>query len=389
MKRIVLAYSGGLDTTCCLHWLRKKGFEVICFSADLGSEFSPADLRRRALKTGASKIYIKDLKKEFAQDYILPSFRAGAVYQGRYVLSTALARPLIAKYLVEIAKQEKAEYVAHGCSAKGNDQVRIEAGVKLLKPELKIIAPLREWELLSREDEIAYAKKHDLPLGITRKKIYSIDKNIWGLSIEGGALENLSLLPPKNSFILVKPGESAAKRAETVKIEFRKGIPLKLNGKRISFVSLLYRLNAIGARQGVGRTDLIEDRVIGIKTREVYEAPAAWILIKAREELESLVWDRKTRWLRNILAAEYAELVYQGFWFSHLRQSLDSFFSSLAEKLSGSITLKLYKGNILPLARDSVFSLYQRTTATYGKEDKFKREYSRGFIELFTKSYRH
>ena len=387
MRKVILAYSGGLDTTCCLRWLQERGFEVICFSAGLGSEFSPSDLRQRALKSGARKIYLKDLKAEFASEYILPVLKAGAVYQNRYVLSTALSRPLIAKYLVKIAEQERAGFVAHGCSAKGNDQLRIEAGVKLLNPRLKIVAPLREWNLISRQDEIAYAQEHNLPLKVSGKKIYSIDKNIWGLSVEGGDLEDLGKEPPLNSFVTVRPPALALSSPKDITLEFRKGVPVKLNGRKRKFVDILKSLNILGARCGIGRTDLVEDRVVGLKSREVYEAPAAWLLLKAREELDSLVLDKKSRRLKNILSNEYAELVYQGFWFSRLRLSLDKFFDSLSEKANGIIKLRLYRGNITVISRKARASLYRKEQATYGERDEFPREYAQGFIKLFSRSY--
>ncbi|MCM8831824.1 MAG: argininosuccinate synthase, partial [Candidatus Omnitrophica bacterium] len=294
MKKVVLAYSGGLDTSCCIRWLIDKGFKVICFSADIGSEFKPSQLRERALKTGAYKIYIKDLKEEFANEYILRALKAGSIYEGKYVLSTALARPLIATHLVEIAKKEKAKFIAHGCTAKGNDQVRFDISVRLLAPNLNIIAPLREWELKSREDEIKYAKKNNIPIKTTEEKIYSIDKNIWGVSVEGGVLEDLNVEPPENSYYFLKSPLEAENKETYVEIVFREGMPVKLNGRTMKFLQIIEKLNEIGARNAIGRTDLIEDRVVGIKSREIYEAPAAWILHTAHKELENLVLDRET-----------------------------------------------------------------------------------------------
>ena len=347
MKKIILAYSGGLDTSCCLEWLRDRGFEVICFSANLGSEFSPQNLERRAKKSGIKKIYIKDLRSEFAKDYILPSLKASAVYQGKYLLSTALGRPLIAKHLVDIAKKEGAKYVGHGCSAKGNDQVRFDIAVKSLDSKLKIIAPLREWELTSRESEIAYAKKKKIPITATKKKIYSIDQNIWGVSIEAGILEDLTNEPKEDPFVFTQSLAKAPGKPEYITIEFSRGKPVKLNNKAISLVGLIEKLNKIGGKHCIGRTDLVEDRTVGIKSREIYEAPAAWILYTAHKELEHLTLDRETLYFKEMMALKYSQLVYQGLWFSDLKKGLDGFTNTVEARVSGKITLKLYKGNII------------------------------------------
>ena len=388
MKKIILAYSGGLDTTCCIKWLKDKGFNVVCFSANLGSEFSPKDLNTRALKSGASKIIIKDLRDEFAKNYILPSLKADAVYEGKYLLSTSLGRPLIAKHLVEAAKKEGAKFVAHGCTAKGNDQVRLEVAINILNPRLKIIAPLREWELNCREEEIFYAKKHKLPIKSTKERIYSIDKNIWGVSIEGGDLENLSIKPPINSYYLVKPLNKALDKEVSLSVEFYKGTPVKLNNKRIKFTEIIDRLNKIGAKCGIGRTDLIEDRVVGIKSREVYEAPAAWILYTAHKELEHLTLDREVLFYKDMAALKYSQLVYQGLWFSNIRISVDKMIEETQKKVSGKISLKLYKGNIVISKRESGDSLYRRSLATYGEKDKFDRGMAQGFIKLWGMPFR-
>ena len=388
MKKVVLAYSGGLDTSCCVNWLKGRGFKVICFSANLGSEFSPYDLKTRAVKSGADKIYIKDLKKEFAYDYILPALCANAVYEGKYVLSTALGRPLIAKYLVEVAKKEKAAFVAHGSTAKGNDQVRLELSIRILSPRLKIIAPLREWDLASREDEIEYAKKNKIPIKASRSKIYSIDQNIWGVSIEGGNLEDLNKEPVLNSYVFVKPLKSSLNKEVYIDIEFLKGVPYKINSQKMDLVSIIEKLNKLGASCGIGRTDLIEDRVIGIKSREVYEAPAAWILHTAHRELESLTLDKETLALKEFISSKYAQLVYQGLWFSEAKKSLDAFIEKAQEKACGAIGLKLYKGNIVIVKRSSPYALYAKKLATYGKDDKFDRNLSEGFIKLFGLPYR-
>ena len=386
-KKLVLAYSGGLDTSCCLKWLKDQGFKVVCFSADLGSEFSPAELKKKVAKSKGVKLYIKDLKKEFAEEYILPSLKAGALYQGKYLLNTALGRPLIAKHLVEVAKKEKASFVAHGCTAKGNDQVRIEVGVKALNPKLKVIAPLREWELTSRESEIAYAKKNKIPISNTKKKIYSIDQNIWGVSIEAGVLESLNNEPGEDAFVLTQSLKKAPMKPQYITIEFKKGKPIKLNNKAIDFVTLIEKLNKIGGKHCIGRTDLVEDRVVGIKSREVYEAPAAWILHAAHKELESLVLDRETLYFKEVIALKYSQLVYQGLWFSTLKKSLDNFVNGTQNAVSGKIILKLCKGNIIIAKRSSPLSLYREELATYGEGDKFNRDWAQGFINIWSQPF--
>ncbi len=383
MEKVILAYSGGLDTSCCIKWLQEKGFEVICFSANLGSEFSPKELQQKAKKSGIKKLYIKDLKKEFADEYILNSLKAGAVYEGKYLLSTALGRPLIAKHLVDIARKEGAKYVAHGCTAKGNDQVRIEVGVKSLDSKLEIIAPLREWELTSRDSEISYAKKNKIPISTTKEKIYSIDKNIWGVSIEAGILEDLKNEPKEDAYILTQSLEKAPQRAQTINIEFDKGKPVKLNNQKLDLVDLIEKLNKIGGKHSVGRTDLLEDRSVGIKSRENYEAPAAWILYKAHKELEHLVLDKETLYFKEIVSLKYAQLSYQGLWFSKVKDSLDAFIGETQKGVTGKITLKLYKGNIIISKRESKNSLYSKELATYGKKDKFNRDWAQGFINIW------
>jgi argininosuccinate synthase len=387
MKKVVLAYSGGLDTSCCIQWLKDRGFDVVCFSANLGSEFSPADLKKRAIKSGASKIYIKDLRQEFAKDYILKWLKADALYEGKYVLSTSLGRPLIARHLVEIAKKEKAEFVAHGCTGKGNDQVRFEATCAILAPGVKTIAPLREWELSSREEEIEYAKKHNIPITATKEKLYSIDKNIWGVSVEGGVLEDLTNEPPQNSYYFVKPLNKTLNKEVYVEIDFDCGVPVKLNGKTLEPVSLIEKLNKIGAAAGVGRSDCIEDRVVGIKSREIYEAPAAWILYTAHKELEALTLDKETIAFKEIVGQKYSQLVYQGLWFTGLRQAFDAFIDETQKYVTGKIILKLYKGNIIVAKRISKNSLYKKAFATYGEGDKFDRTMAEGFIKILAMPY--
>ena len=388
MKKLVLAYSGGLDTSCCIPWLKERGFDVICFSANLGSEFAPADLKKRAIKSGASKIYVKDLRKEFAYDYILPALKAGAVYEGKYLLSTALGRPLIAKHLVDVAKKEKAGFVGHGCTGKGNDQVRLEVSVNVLSPKLKVVAPLREWDLASREEEIDYAKKHKIPIKTTKEKPYSIDKNIWGVSVEGGILENLNVEPPANSYVFVKPCKQALNKEVYVEIEFNKGVPVKLNKKPMDLVTLIEKLSNKGASCGIGRTDLIEDRVVGIKSREIYEAPAAWILHTTHKELENLTLDRETLFYKETLSSKYAQLVYQGLWFTKFKRTIDVLVDATQGAVSGTVVLKLYKGNIIVVKRQSRNALYKKELATYSKGDKFDRSMAEGFIKLWGLPYK-
>ncbi|MCF7869630.1 MAG: argininosuccinate synthase [Candidatus Omnitrophica bacterium] len=387
-QKLILAYSGGLDTSCCLKWLQDKGFEVICFSANLGSEFLPEEIKTKAKQGGASKVYVKDLRKEFSQDYILSALKAGALYQNKYLLSTALGRPLIAKYLVEIAKSENAKFVAHGCSGKGNDQIRLELAVKSLAPELEIVAPLRSWELNSREEEIDYAKKNNISVESTKNKIYSIDKNIWGVSIEAGLLEDLGNSVPEEAFILTRSAQEAPENSEKLEIEFFKGKPVKVNKKSISLTHLIEKLNKIGGRHAIGRTDLVEDRVVGIKSREIYEAPAAWILYKALAEIKELVFTKEMLEFKEIIAERYADLTYRGFWFYELKNSLDAFLEESSNKLTGKVRFKLYKGNIITLKRSSKYSQYKKSLATYGKKDSFSREWAEGFINILANPFR-
>ncbi|MFO7841488.1 MAG: argininosuccinate synthase [Fidelibacterota bacterium] len=383
-KKIILAYSGGLDTTCAIPWLKENGFdEVICFSANLGSEFTPEDLIRRGKATGASKVYVKDLRKELADDYLIRGLKANAVYEDKYVLSTAYGRPLIAKYLVELAQKEGIDHVAHGCSAKGNDQVRLDVAVKMLQPELKIIAPLRYWELSSRESEIEYAEQKNLPIKLTKEKIYSIDQNIWGIAIECGALEDLRNEAPEDSYMIARKIENTPDVPEYVSIDFEKGVPVALNNEKMEFAAILEALNETAGRHGVGRTDMVEDRIVGIKSREIYEAPAAWTLLHAHKELEAAVLDRETLAFKEVVSQKYAQLVYQGLWFTRLRKSLDAFIDKTQEHVTGTIKLKLFKGNITVASRDTCYSLYKMNLATYGDEDEFVRENAEAFIDLY------
>jgi argininosuccinate synthase len=387
MKKIVLAYSGGLDTSCAVKWLKDQNYDVICFAADLGQGEDFDLIKERAVAAGASKIHIKDLQDEFLDDFVLPALKANAIYEGKYLLATALGRPLIAKYLVEIAHKEKAQAVAHGCTGKGNDQVRFEVTAGILDPKLEIIAPVREWEFKSRDEEIEYALANNIPIDVTKKKPYSIDRNIWGISIEAGVLEDLEKEPPEDAYLITRAQSNISSFGKYIEVYFEKGVPKKLDGKAYKLKTLINHLNEIGATYGVGRTDLVENRLVGIKSREIYEAPAATILYTAHKELESLVLDRELAHFKEIVSLKYAELVYYGLWYSNLKQALDRFVESTQKHVSGSIRLKLSKGNCIAVGRKSKHSLYKKELSTYGKEDKFDQKLAKGFIKLWAMPY--
>jgi argininosuccinate synthase len=392
MKKVVLAYSGGLDTSCIVRWLKEKGYEVICFVADLGQGLGQGEsfeaIEERALAAGASKVYIRNLQEEFIDDFIIPALKANAVYEGKYLLATALGRPLIAKYLVQIAHKEKAGAVAHGCTGKGNDQVRIEVAVGILDPRLEIIAPVREWEFKSREDEIEYALKHNIPIGVTKKKPYSVDRNIWGISIEAGVLENLEQEPPEDAYMITKSPTHTLSYPRYIEVTFEKGIPKKIDGKVFKLKNLINYLNELGGQFGVGRSDMVENRLVGIKSREVYEAPAATILYTAHKELEALVLDRELAHFKEMISLKYAELVYYGLWFSALKEALDGFVEKTQKAVSGTIKLRLSKGACVAVGRKSRNSLYKKELSTYGKEDKFDQKLAEGFIKLWGMPYK-
>ncbi len=388
MGKVVLAYSGGLDTSCAIQWIKENyGLDVICFSAFIGEVKNAAALRKRALATGASKAYIVDLKAEFARDFILPALHAHAKYEDGYLLATSLGRPLIAKHLVEVAHKEKAEYVAHGCTGKGNDQVRIEVGVHTLDSKLKIIAPLKEWSFKSREEEIEYAQSRNIPIQATKKSPYSIDKNIWGVAIEAGHLEDPWTEPSDESYMMTVPPSKAPKNPVYVTIDFKNGVPVRLNGKTMPLVSLIEKLNEIGGRYGVGRLDMIENRLVGIKSREIYEAPGASILMYAHESLEALVLDRELIHYKQVLSHKYAELVYYGLWFTPLKEALDAFFREHQKRVNGTVRLKLDRGHIIMAGRKSPNSLYQEKLATYSAGDTFDHTAANGFIKLWGLPY--
>lgn len=388
MKKIVLAYSGGLDTSCAVRWLKEQGYEVICFIADLGQGEDFGAIESRALAAGAAKVYIRDIQDEFIQDFCMPALKANAVYEGKYLLATALGRPLIAKYLVNIAHKEKANAVAHGCTGKGNDQVRLEVTVGILDPKLEIVAPVREWEFKSREEEIEYASTFNIPIDVTKKKPYSIDRNIWGVSIEAGVLENLEQEPPEDAYLITKSQTHISSYAKYIEISFEKGTPKRIDGKARKLKTLINQLNEIGGLCGVGRTDVVENRLVGIKSREIYEAPAATILHIAHKELESLVLDRDLTHFKDTVSLKYAELVYYGLWYSPLKEALDSFVASTQKCVTGTIKLKLFKGNCIAVARKSPYSLYKKELATYSKEDKFNQKLAEGFIKIWGMPYK-
>ncbi len=388
MKKVVLAYSGGLDTSCAVRWLKHQGFDVICFVADLGQGEDFGLIEERALVAGASKVYIKDLQDEFIEDFILPALKANAIYEGKYLLATALGRPLIAKYLVQIAHKEKAAAVAHGCTGKGNDQVRFEVTAGILDPKLEIIAPVREWEFKSREEEIEYAKTNGIPIDVTKKKVYSIDRSLWGVSIEAGILEDLEQEPPEDAYIMTKSPTHVSTYPKYIEIYFEKGVPKKIDGKVYKLKSLISELNEIGGHYGVGRSDLIENRLVGIKSREIYEAPAATILYTAHKELESLVLDREMAHFKEVVALKYSELVYYGLWYCPLKDSLDDFVASSQKNVTGSIRLKLSKGTCVAVGRKSSHSLYKKELSTYGAQDKFNQKLAEGFIKIWGMPYK-
>jgi argininosuccinate synthase len=385
IKKVVLAYSGGLDTSVIVPWLRNNydGCEVICFCADLGQEEELDGLEEKAIKSGASKLYIRDLREEFLRDFVFPTMQAGAVYEREYLLGTSFARPLIAKHLVEIAEIEGADAVAHGCTGKGNDQVRFELTVMALNPKLKIIAPWREWNIRSRQDALAYALEFNVPVSATEKSIYSRDRNIFHLSHEGGLLEDPWNEPESAMFTLTTDPEKAPDEAEYVEIGFDKGIPVSLNGENLDPITLFQRLNKIAGKHGVGRADIVENRLVGMKSHGVYETPAGTVLRRAHQALESMCLDKHTMHYKDFVAVKYAELVYNGMWYTRLREALDAFIQITQELVTGVVRLKLYKGNIIIAGRKSPFSLYREDYASFGEEDVYNQKDAEGFIALF------
>jgi argininosuccinate synthase len=384
IKKVVLAYSGGLDTSVIVPWLKEHyDCEVICFTADVGQGEDLSGLEAKARKSGASQLVIKDLREEFASDYLFPMLRSGAVYERKYLLGTSAARPLIAKHLVDTAHETGADAIAHGATGKGNDQVRFELTVMALDPRLRIIAPWREWEIRSREDAIAYASQHGIPISATLKSIYSRDANLWHLSHEGGPLEDPWLEPEEAMYQLSVSPEAAPEEPAHVEIEFDSGTPVAIDGVKMSPANVVASLNKLGGDHGIGRVDLVENRLVGMKSHGVYETPGGTILLAAHREIESLVLDRETLHFKDLVALKYAELVYNGLWFTPLREALDAFVDSTQGPVTGAARLKLYKGNVIPVGRKSKLSLDREDFATFGQEDVYDQSDAEGFIHLY------
>lgn len=386
MKKVVLAYSGGLDTSVIIPWLKEKygqELEIVCYAADLGQGKDLEPLHDKAIKSGAAKIYIDDLREEFLTDYVFPALKAGALYEGQYPLATALGRPLIAQKMIDVAKAEKADAVCHGCTGKGNDQVRFDVTFAALAPELKIIAPLREWDMTSREEEIEYAHKHGIDVPVTKESPYSLDLNLWGQSIECGVLEDPWNEPPADAYVITQAPEQAPNEPAYLEIQFEKGTPVAVNGTKLDPIALVECLNQLGYTHGVGRLDMVENRLVGIKSREIYEAPAATILFNAHKALEALTLERELAHYKQKLAHDYANMVYYGQWFSPLREALDAFVTSTQQWVSGDVRVKLYKGSAVVVGRKSAYSLYDESLATYTIADKFDHKAAEGFIKCF------
>lgn len=383
-KKVVLAYSGGLDTSVIIPWLIENyGYEVIAMCADLGQGDDLDFVRQKAIKTGASKVYVEDLREVFVTDYIWPTLKAGAVYEGKYLLGTSMARPLIAQALARIAETEGAEAIAHGATGKGNDQVRFELTIKALAPHLKIIAPWRLWDIRSREDAIDYAEKRGIPVPVTKARPYSMDANLWHLSHEGADLEDPWNEPKPDLCMISKTPETAPDKPEYVEIGFDKGAPVSLNGKKMKPLALVEKLNELGAEHGVGIADLVENRLVGMKSRGVYETPGGSILFFAHRDLEALTLDRATLHYKEQMAVRYAELVYDGMWFSPLREALDAFVNQTQQTVTGTVRVKLYKGNIMSGGTKSPYSLYNEGFVTFGRDEVYNQKDAEGFINLF------
>lgn len=383
ITKIILAYSGGLDTSVIVKWLIENyRCEVVCFAADLGQGEELAPLKEKAIRTGASKIYIEDLREEFVRDFVFPMFRAGAIYEGTYLLGTSIARPLIAKKQIEILQKENADAVCHGATGKGNDQVRFELTYYALKPDVKIIAPWREWDLNSRTKLIEYAKAHGISVPVTAAKPYSSDRNLLHISFEGGILEDPWAAPPEDMFLLTVAPEKAPDQSEVMELEFASGNPVAVNGKNLSPVDLLTELNRLGGRHGVGRIDIVENRFVGMKSRGVYETPGGTILFQAHRALESITMDREVMQLRDSLIPRYAALVYNGFWFSPEREILQTLVDESQKTVSGVVRLKLYKGNVIVQGRKSAQSLFSQELSTFEADSVYNQADAEGFIKL-------
>ena len=388
-KKIVCAYSGGLDTSVMIPWLKEHyGAEIITYTGDLGQGEDLSGIKEKALRTGASHAEVDDLRERFVSEFIWPSVRASAVYEGQYPMHTALGRPLLAQRLVEVAEKYGADAVAHGCTAKGNDQVRFEVTIRSLGPQLGVVAPLREWEMLTREDEVDYAIERGIPIPITREKPYSIDQNIWGCAIECGEMEDTWVEPPDDAWQMTKDPSHAPKGSVEIVIAFEKGIPVAVDGRPMVGVKLLEYLNQLAGTFGIGRMDMVENRVVGLKSREVYEAPAAVLILMAHTELERITQDKPTWHYKRRVSQDYANLIYEGLWFGPLRHALDGFIERTQETVTGEVRIRLSAGLARITGRRSPFSLYDTGLATYSEGDTFDRTSATGFMELYSLSYR-
>jgi argininosuccinate synthase len=389
IRTIALAYSGGLDTSIIVPWLKERyGARVICVAADIGQGEELEGVRAKAIASGADECYVEDLRQEFVEDFVWPTLRAGAVYGRKYLLGTSMGRPLIARRQVEIARQVGADALAHGCTGKGNDQVRFELTYAAFAPDLPIIAPWREWNIRSREDAITYAEAHKIPVTATRDKIYSRDRNVWHISHEGGVLEQPAVAPPADLFMLTTAPENAPDQPEEVTIGFRSGTPVSVNGVDLDSVDLVVTLNKIGGRHGVGRIDLVEDRLVGMKSRGVYETPGGTLLYSAHSELEQLVLDRRTLAAKDLIAPRYADLVYEGRWWTTEREGYDAFVNVTQERVTGTVTLRLFKGTASVVGRESEYALYDERFVTFGEDDVYQQSDAAGFIRLYGLSAR-
>ncbi len=389
IRTIALAYSGGLDTSIIVPWLRERyDARIICVAADIGQGEELEGVRAKAIASGADECYVEDLRQEFVEQFVWPTLRAGAIYGRKYLLGTSMGRPLIARRQVEIARKVGADALAHGCTGKGNDQVRFELTYAAFAPDLTIIAPWREWDIRSREDAIAYAHAHNVPVAATKDKIYSRDRNIWHISHEGGVLEQPQIAPPEDLFILTTSPQNAPNEPEEVTIGFISGTPVSVNGVEFDAVDLLSALNTIGGRHGVGRIDLVEDRLVGMKSRGVYETPGGTLLYSAHSELEQLVLDRRTLAAKDLIAPRYADLVYEGRWWTTEREAYDAFVNTTQERITGSVTLRLYKGTAAVVGRESENALYDERFVTFGEDDVYQQSDAAGFIRLYGLSAR-
>ena len=384
-EKIILAYSGGLDTSIIIPWLKENyDYDVIAMAADVGQGEELEPLNEKAIQTGASKIYIEDLKEEFVTDFIYPTLKSGAKYEGTYLLGTSFARPLIAKRLVEIARQEGATSIAHGCTCQGNDQVRFELTIKALAPDIKIVAPWRIWDIRSREDAVEYAEKRGIPLQAKKKNTYSMDRNLWHLSHEGLDLEEPANEPQYESLLkMIKTPEQAPNSPTYITLDFEKGIPVRLNGEALTPVAMIQALNQLAGENGIGILDIVENRLVGMKSRGVYETPGGTVLYAAHRELELLCLDRETLHYKDLVAQKFAELVYYGQWYTPIRKAISAFVDSTQETVSGTVKLKLYKGNCTPAGSASPYSLYSEELSTFSRDEVYNQKDAEGFINLF------